>query len=434
MQWFFGNSHWNRVKDLLSILSPDPKPSLSLAIEPGKSYTKTQLVKQYLKFYRLEKLPLEVNSLWNYCCEHHSKGKKGSLEAIGVTKIKNRGGISVIQKTELGRDLGDPIAARGIWVVNKLYEIGAKYCTMWKILGAISKQITHEFRRWYVMFEVIRFLAENHEVKITITDLSRILKLSDVAPRTIRELGEMGLINYHSVSKEREGKTPRGWSRYRLIKDVKKLYDEEEIIKMVKDKKPDFCFKKTLKKVIKYIRENPEETFEHRQLSEKLGINRVSVSNSLSILSRIGLLKKQGDFEAKKAMTIVSANEYTKILWEELFRPIEKVAKSLKTDSEILEKLNYYQSNPEKLREDVKRQLKLYINEKIPGPYGEKTRESILSVFSTKQPMKTSYIYELLKEKNVKLKYKAILRQLNILVEMGKLRKIKEGYYEIVNY
>ncbi|MFZ8830378.1 MAG: hypothetical protein ACO2OO_02940 [Candidatus Aenigmatarchaeota archaeon] len=418
------------------ILSPDPKGLALLATDPEKAYTKKELYDQFLNFYGLDKLPITKDAVWAYFKGDLSNSLRGSsLEAIGtVVKLRIKkitvNYVTAYQKTDAGRDFGDPIVAIGTYVVNKLSEMNAGYCSLWRILGAaqVPKEIEH--RRGFRVYQIIKFLAENQESKFTQAEICDELGIGYVsASYILKHLGKAGVIYYFSSHREVEGRRQKGWAQYRLAGE---LDDTEEIVKKARKLKPWFSNVGDLRRVVRYIRKKPNDIFERNKLSEKLKIRPKIISHCLSILSELGYLSYE--LKGREIQSVAKANDITRILWEELFEPIERVAYSLNpNDSELRERLEYYQYHKEEWKKAVKIQLEIYDRERshIGQEGGNEIRGLILLVLSQhKEGMKASHIYE---EVNKRIERKVseseIYDQLKNLEGIGNVRKLKRGYY-----
>ena len=415
------------------ILTPDPKGLILLAMNPKEAYTRKELYERVLDFYGLGliEFPLTAGAAWGYL--NGSKGVKGSLESIGAVvrlRIKESGGnyVTAYQKTDAGRDFGDPTVAIGTYVVNELSRMKAKYCSLWRILGACHSK--YEYRRGFVVSRIIKLLAENPESKFTLTEISNELKLDQTtASHALNSLAKAGVIGYFSPHIDVEGKRNKGWAKYILAKE---LDEDDKIIEEAKDLRPKFTSSGCLRKTIDYIRRHPNEAFEHNKLSKELGIDPSSTSQCLSILSELGYLESQ--LKGEKTKSVVRANECTKVLWEELFGPIERVAYSLNPyDSKFRERLEYYQNHEEEWKNAVKRQLEIYNEERsqIGVKGGEEIRRLILLVLSQhKEGMKASHIYQKVNEiSSRKLSYHSILSHLRYLERIGMVKNLERGYY-----
>jgi transcription initiation factor IIE alpha subunit len=343
----------SRIEALTSgLLTPDLKGLALRTMNPEEVYTKKELYEQILDFYGLDELPITVEGVWQY----YYKGPRhpGSLESIGAVvrlEVKEKGGKYVIayQKTDAGRDFGDPLVDIGTYVVNKVEQ------PLWIILGFAGS--SGEYRRGYIVHEIIKLLAKNPEDEFTATEITNELKLNDATiSQALNHLGKYGLIDYNSPARDIKGERNKGWAVHELIKN-KKLDEEDKIIQEAKKLRPYFSSRVGyLKKVIKYINSHPHETFEYNKLSKELGIPLADANACLSILSYLGYLRFE--FKGSKVCSRAKANENTKILWEELFKKIERVAYSLDPyDSEFRERFEYYKTHLKEWKDAIKRQI-----------------------------------------------------------------------------
>jgi hypothetical protein len=417
----------SRIEALTSgLLTPDLKGLALRAMNPTQAYTVKELYEQILDFYGLDELPITVEGVWQYYYRgpHHP----GSLESIGAVvrlEVKKKGGKYVIayQKTDAGRDFGDALVDIGTYVVNKVEQ------PLWIILGFAGS--SGEYRRGYIVHEIIKLLAENPKDKFTTTQIVKELKLGySCISSALNHLGNYKLIDYISPFREIKGERNKGWAEYKLIKE---LDEEEKIIQEAKNLKPYFSDVGYLRKVIKYINSHPHETFELNKLSKELGISPTNASKCISILFHLGYL----DSELKgKVRSIAKANKNTIILWEELFEKIERVAYSLNpNDSEFMEIFEYYQAHPKEWKDAVKRQIEMYDGKKsqlgLEG--GEETRRLILAVLPYYPEGKklSQIVEEVNKRSHRKLSKSAIISQLKKFQIMGVV-KLDKGYYTII--
>jgi Fe2+ or Zn2+ uptake regulation protein len=326
----------SRVEALISILSPDTQGIALLSMDSNKAYTYGELYNQTLKFCDIEKFPVNRETIGRYC---------KFLASIGAvdSKEKEKWRLKYYQKTDAGRDFGDPLVAIGTYVVNELLRMNVKYRSLNKILGQAG----------YRRYRIIKLLAENSESKFTWSEILNELKEfgGETISTDLNKLGEAGIIFYSPR------KNAKDWARYEL---KNKFNDEEEIISKAKELKP-FVKEEYLQSVINHIKQHPDDIFEHNKLSSILKIRSFYVRECLSILSELGYLS---EFKVKGGHSTVKANKITEMLFRELFEPIERIAYKLDpNDSEFRKRLEDYQAYPDKWKNAIKNQLEIYSRE-----------------------------------------------------------------------
>ena len=326
----------SRVEALISILSPDTQGIALLSMDSNKAYTYGELYNQTLKFCDIKKFPVSRETIGRYC---------KFLASIGAvdSKEKEKWRLKYYQKTDAGRDFGDPLVAIGTYVVNELLRMNVKYRSLNKILGQAG----------YRRYRIIKLLAENSESTFTWSEILNELKEfgGETISTDLNKLGEAGIIFYFPREKAKV------WARYEL---KNKFNDEEEIISKAKELKP-FVKEEYLQLVINHIKQHPDDIFEDNKLSSILEINSFYVRESLLILSELGYLS---EFKVNRGQSTVKANKITEMLFKELFEPIERVADRLDPNySEFRKRLEDYQAYPDKWKNAIKNQLEIYSRE-----------------------------------------------------------------------
>ena len=432
----------SRVEAILNgILSPDPKGIALQAMDPRKAYTKTELYENVLEFCGLneKEFPL-TDSMWVYFNGNPRQRRKGSLKEIGAVvelKVKPKRTryaktyATAYQKTDAGKDFGDPAVALGTYLVNEFKNL--KYHSLQRVLSYPQRGRDRKYRRGYSIYKVAELLAKNPDSEFRWKDIVEELEgeLSSIAiSSALNSLGEVGVIDYQSPCKDVEGKKAKGWAVYR----VKEKIDYEKALEEVKKGYPKFHNLGYLKKIVEYINKNPDEEFEHHKISEKLGIHPKQAALILSQLKKLGYLTSEfsGNIHSK-----AKANEFTLKLWEELLEPIGKAVEKLDPYvEEFREKLEFYEEKPEIWKDHIRNQLKAYEMERknVGRKGGKEIRKAILEVLSSfGKPMKRSHIAE---EVDKRISRKGISRsgirnQLKNLEKEGKIKKVRKGYYAL---
>jgi len=435
----------SRIEAFLSgILAPDLKGLTLQSMEPEVAYTKRELYERVCEFceFQPRDFPVTSNTVWKYCYGHPHKRIKGSLHSIGtVVELKIKRKVTpykevyavAYQKTDAGEDFGDPLVALGTYTVNRIRKEGAKYASLQRLLGSPTKSPNAPCRAGYTTFMIVRFLANNSDEEFRKEDiLAELPELNrGTISSTLIRLGNAGIIKYTTPVREIEGKKPRGFVNYTLVKE---LDDKEKIISEVKKLKPSFEFSGTLSAIIDYINSHRDVVIEYRDISGKIKKNPKNVNHCLSLLDKLGYLSAEwrGGKNSERILSRVKANEITKILWEELFEPIERISYSLNPNvSGLRDKLDYYLDHKEEWKKQLKNQITIYEEERRYVGYkgGDEIKYLILKTLSN-TGMKLSQIsYEVNKICTREVGASAIKWHLKNLEREGKISKVKKGVY-----
>lgn len=430
-------SFQSRIEAFTSgILSPDIKGLTLQSMNPLKTYTRSELYDQVCAFCGfdsdLRTFPLTPDSIWSY---YNGRPRyRGCLDSIGVVVKLNVGvkdtphGIvyaTAYHKTDAGEDFGNPLVARGTYVVNELAKRRIKNSSLWKLLGAFNKNTVARYRSGYTRYKIIKFLSEHPKEEFRKTDLVQALpELDDIViSDTLNSLGEAGVIDYYSSRGS-------GWSEYTLVKKL----NEEEIVSNAMKIMPQFRNIGYLRSVIGYVNKNSNEVFKYDKLSEKLGIRKNQVSACLSIMHSTGYLSAK--LKGKEIMSIAKANEITQIVEEELIEPIERISYNLNPNiSGFRNRFDYYLEHKEEWKEARKTHVKVYDEERtqLGPPGGKELRSFIVSVLYNKDKMKITQVRE--EVKNLRRKNvggNTILLQLRNLENQGKVKRLSKSYYALI--
>ena len=438
----------SRVEAILNgILSPDPKGIALQAMDPREIYTVTELYENVLEFCDVseEEFPLSVDGVWGYFYGHSSRRREGSLKEIGAVvelKVKPKRTryaktyATAYQKTDAGKDFGDPAVALGTYLVNEFEKKKnkVKYGSLQRILGSPHKSKDARARRGYGVYKIVELLAKNSDSEFRWKDIAKELKEEldeSTVSSILNSLGEAGVVDYKSPHREIKGEWTKGWAVYK----AKGKIDYEKVSEEIKKKYPRYGHLGCLKKIVEYINENPDKELEHNKISEKLDIHPLSALKIISQLKKLGYLTSE--FVGGKVQSKARANEFTLKLWEELLEPIGKAVGKLDPYvEEFREKLEFYEEKPEIWKDHIRNQLKAYEMERknVGRKGGKEIRKAILEVLSSfGKPMKRSHITE---EVDKKISRKGISRsgirnQLKNLEKEGKIRKVRKGYYAL---
>lgn len=224
----------SRVEALTSgLLSPDPKGIALWSMDPGKAYTETEIYDQVHSFCGYDPdlggFPLTLTGIWGYYYGNPRKGYKGSLEGIGVVvklEIKKIYNVPVrreeyaiaYQKTDVGEDFGDAIAARGTYLVNKLSKKknSPNFHSLWRVLSAAQKSKEATQRRGFAVYKIIKLLYQNPKDEFREKDVVEETGLSQhVCFKVLNSLGKAGIIDYKSPQRDVKGGRAKSWAKYR---------------------------------------------------------------------------------------------------------------------------------------------------------------------------------------------------------------------------
>jgi len=219
------------------ILSPDSKGITLVSMDPSRAYTYRELYKSVCAFSGfdpgLSEFPLTHRSIWGYCDGTPSRRLRSSLDSIGAVvklKAKRRSTsyrsllATAYQKTDAGRDFGDPIVAMGTYTVNEITKRKPKYSSLWRLLGSAPKSPETRYRAGFTRYKIIKFLSENPTEEFRREDIILALsQLDDTAiSNALNSLGEAGAIDFYSPYRDVRGEKVCGWAEYILVKSMRK--------------------------------------------------------------------------------------------------------------------------------------------------------------------------------------------------------------------
>jgi hypothetical protein len=152
----------NELKLISGILIPDIKGLLLQSMNSTRFCTSSELYHQLCKFCDFSPEEFPIKNIGNYL---------QSLTSIGA--------VAWHIKTDFGREYGDPLVARGTFVVNSLTS---KIRSLYSIFGrSLSSKI-----------RLIKLLAINPREKFEVEDVKRVVKMSR---ETFNFLGSIGIID-----------------------------------------------------------------------------------------------------------------------------------------------------------------------------------------------------------------------------------------------
>jgi len=421
----------DRVEAFTSgLLTPDPKPVVLWSMEQGVSYTVGELYRQVAEFVG-DRPPICRSGVWSYC-----KGKgqwQAVLEKFGFIANENAmeaeaTGPFAVEKTPAGADFGDAIAARAVWLCGKLTS---KHRSLLKIFGAPHKKGDAKTRRGLAIYRVVKLLAEQPQQVYRTTDIADLTGVSmGILTLALNTIGQAGIIEYESPSRDIDGQVATGWAQYRLVnkdlltKDVEQLYDE------YRQERPFSYLKAYLRSVLDYIRHHPEAVYSADTLPQIVAVDRDYVSNILAFLKNRGFL--ESDFQGGVILSKTRANENTCLLWEHLLKPIEAVAHRLDpADCKgFYDVLDSYVSHPETRTDDVQRMLARYRAERVHQGFDTARDTDVVLLALPKKAMKLSTIVEKVNgTRQSSLSSATVRYHLDGLIRAGRFEKSKRGHY-----
>jgi predicted transcriptional regulator len=322
-----------KTNSLIRIISNDAQGLALYAMDNKKKYTieelKDRIFKLYGREFPTEDLPTYLNN----------------LKEIGAVESEIENNKTYYLKTDIGKYYGDPIVARAIYVVSNLKR------SLRGILRIGSLEASKN-NSLYPAYLVIKLLAENPDREFKYDEVSNKLKLDR---NTVNKV-----LEYLRIDKKRG-----------IVYKLKKKLDDnavEEINKKINSLGLSSVTRSELQEVVKYIKENPKNNFKVEDLKIVIGtdkdksiiyIDKEKLHMCLSILSEWGYLSSPVE------VYTVKANEKVKLLWNELFSHIEKVAISEKpNDKEFRKILEYYRTHPKEWRIDNMTTLRTYNKER----------------------------------------------------------------------
>lgn len=447
---FVGKHSTNGVYDpekglggLLSVLTPDPKIIVLAGMQPGTVYfSKEQLYKDLLTWLGNtgvpgKAFPIADTSAWSYCRrERDPKNQDGSLVKAGAvvkqTQFKSdRGGRETgYIKSAFGQELAVPLLpyiCEFVDMARQRAEQKVKqgitpntFDSMWRVLGSIGS-VTAK-RRPTAVFKVIRFLIENPGIHRE-TDIEEGLNKQEgrsVLSKILINLGDAGIIDYDSSSKDIGGDRARGWSTYRLS-NGEKVAVLDSLYEKIRTTGRYLRAETYIGKVAGYIKQNPEGTIEYNTLAEKLGIHPVNTSQILTLMSAVGILDSQSGFN-RTTRSRASANDLTRMFYEVVLLLVKEAAGTLtQPPAKPLDplQLTCFLQNYQQERSN------------IGSIGGKEVRERLVDILSMQgKPIKLSHIVEIYNASTGRKLIKTGLSdQLNDLIQQGIVRKPRKGFY-----
>ena len=430
----------DKIGSIMSVVAPDPKIPVLLAMKLGKLYTRLRLFEEVLYYCGIntEDFPVAKQTIWAYC---DGSGKyEGSFSSIGCVverKYEKKFGewVTAYEITDFGEDFGKKICKLAIGTINELWKKRSEYgnyCSMWKIIGQCSKPEDAKYRRGYSLVKVIEHLIKNpgsHTRKDIQENLKEYGIDDTVISSILNSLGKGRIIDYKSPHRDEKGKRARGWSKY---------YVKEYITPEDRPKYSNGNFIVSWKRwneISEYLNEKIGEEVSCVELEEKFKLSPTNASRILTYLEKRGKLENLG-IKGKEKQSEARANEITEIFYYNFLEPAMEAVINLDPEIEEFRKCEeYYQKNPDIYREHLQNVLYIYDIERthIGKKGGKEIRKAILDVLSkNKGPMKLSHIYqEVLKRINRDIKWCAIRNQLKNLIKEGKIIRQNKGYYKI---
>ena len=437
-----GNYDTNKgLVSLLSSVSPDPKVSLLLSMESGQTFYGADELYDALVDYLHDSglsrnFPLTKMAVWSYI-ERVYKGEKtgGSLVSVGavneVLYPVNNGLMSAYNISDAGRDLAIPLGFAAMEFIYRAQrsKIPHKFDSMYKTIGTI--QSTNEKKRPLAVYNLVKFFVE-HSGWHRHTDIKKALDGNNeeidkgVLSRYLDLLGGAGIIDYGSPKRDLNGKRPKGWSTY--VVDGKKLLEEDNttLIGKLIQSRPYLYYPAQLNKIIDFIRNNKDLSYECNSISEKLKIPMSHIPGILVTLSDIGLLRNESGFIGGKIESRTRGNELTGMIWEILLSPAYHSASTLSPID-----TNYLRFEREKHDLLLSNYQEERVRIGLAG--GQEIRDAILNLLAKGGEMKRSHIYNEVKgiiQRDINPA--SLRRHLLNLTKQGKIKNgSKFGYFSM---
>lgn len=139
----------SRIEALSSLLIPDPKLITLQSMKAKEACTQKNFMSKFAIFCDLDQssFPLSITGVWDYCYwQSNSRFTTGE---------KFEKSVLAFQKTSAGFDFGNPLAARSVYLVNRLLskKERPRFCSLWKIFGSINKSQETSYRRGYGIYK-----------------------------------------------------------------------------------------------------------------------------------------------------------------------------------------------------------------------------------------------------------------------------------------
>ena len=296
--------------DYLSIfatmLSPDVKPLAYLAMEPGKEYTVSGILKAMTNRFGCS--PEELENHVNFGSIMESLVSIGALQEkkIEIHKKETR----VYSKSPQHRAF-DVIAAHVIKASReKLEQAGLRLSDVFSVSVAQKMIRTHSQN----LFGLMKLLAENKDRGFALHEIREIMD-SDSVRHEVRLFKLLELLDYESFSS-------MGGSEGKLDYKVLRTTSLEELHRMGFVKRPEKCFK--LGKAIGFANENLNKNINRFDVARASGSDLDFSSKYLVMLSKAGVLERKAEWNTKRST--VKANGNTIRIWNGLLSWLYNIA------------------------------------------------------------------------------------------------------------
>ncbi|MBI2017684.1 hypothetical protein HYS92_01390 [Candidatus Daviesbacteria bacterium] len=302
---------------------------------------------------------------------------------------------------------------------------------MFRLIGSIQSR-TDE-RRPLAVFKVVEYLVTHPGVHRTV-DLEEVLEgqvKRGAISLVLNNLGDdsdnssaCGILHYQSPGRDHRGQKVKGWSGY-ILRDEEKLHDVEYLYQEMRKKRKAFKNRSFFNKIINYILQYPDTTFTWYDLGNALNVYPSDISNVLTFLSNIGALSHQSVFKGGDTVSQAEATDLTKMFYDEVLLPIKEVADTLTPLPNrplVSTKLSYFLDNYQQERSHI-------------GPKGgDETRGKLIEAMQRiGEPVKLSHLAELINQENERKPGRSAFgRGLNLLVQEGIVRRVGNGFYELI--
>jgi hypothetical protein len=297
--------------DYLSIfatmLSPDIKPLAYLAMDSGKEYTVSGVLKSMANMFGCSPEELE-----NHVNIGSIMESLVSIGAVQERKIElHKKDTKIYSKSRYYRAF-DAIAAYAIKATREELEpAGLMLSDIFSISVAQKVGRAHSQN----LFELIKMLAESSDRGFTLYEIREIMD-SDSVRHEVRLFNSLGLLDYKSFS---GNGGPEGKLKYRVLRptSLEELHEKGFV------KRPEKCWR--LEKTIGFVNENQGKDIDRFDISGAAGSDIDFSSKYLVMLSRAGVLERKAEWNTKRS--VAKANENTVKVWDGLLSLLYGVAK-----------------------------------------------------------------------------------------------------------
>ncbi|MBI2022817.1 hypothetical protein HYS97_03145 [Candidatus Daviesbacteria bacterium] len=419
----------------LSVLTPDPKGIVLLAMGQGIYFASSRLHKRVLDWIEElglpRRFPITEAPVWSYVeLKRNDQKLDGSLVRIGA--VVRQVHLQTLEdfrtgyiRSEPSSELVTPLVQNAVEFVYRARSsnIPHRYDSMVRILGGLHSK--NDQLKPDAVYRIIRFLIDHPGNQRRIDIATETGLAEERVTDLFDDLSVAGIIDFQSPSRDIEGNVSRGWSIYRPINArLQRDFDYFNVYVKLQEIKPYFRAPGILYKVLGYIQANPTEDYEGNNLSKKLGVERAVTADVLSGLQMLGYLSKFNSVTGRKK-SLASANELTRLFYHLVLEPAKETVDTL---------------SPGPIRNWDRFKVALFLQNyqeersarTVRG--SNQARDRILLILPNDGQMKLSHLYELFNtDHEPHMQKEGLGTQLNVLIKAGKVEKTKPGFYRRVS-